>query len=196
MTEHGTSLTESREAFIDRLSEVGTPPEGVDFATYVIASVPPEELTPLLRENSIGYEGLSYLRRIDPAIYRHVTEDPQPVIEQAREIKNKQFDLSKVKRRIVTATVSGSLAVTGFLGGYALTNEAKQQMDADFAKQHPAQVIDRSKDHGALIAGGVLGVLAGTLGFGAASFAGVSDRGMARLAYRPAQKAVRKATQK
>lgn len=196
MAEAQSSLSQSKDSFIDRLAQVGTPPEGVDFPTYVIASVPPKELTPLLRDVQLGDEGLSYLRQTAPESFKHVTKDPQPVLQQAVEIKKTQIELSRIRRGVVTVFASGSMAVGGFFGGYALTNKAKQEIDADFAKQHPAQIIDRSKDNGAVVAGEIVGILAGSFGIGIATIAGLSNRGMGRLAYRPAVKAVKKAKQK
>lgn len=169
---------ETSELF-DLAASLGPPPEGVDQIDYIIASLPPKDLTRAAKNSTFSYEGLASIIDKDPGFLDHFNMVPHPSKSLADEVLVRQQQLSKTRRRFATLATVLALGTGGFAFGYK--SDAKIQHDV-FGHNHPVDVTEEVK-LGA-VTGGALAALGGAI----VGFVGLEMAG--RIARRPAQKLV------
>lgn len=177
-----------RSPIVNLVTEVGPAPEGVDQIDYIIATLPPRDLTRAAKDSTFSYEGLRQIIEEDPEFLEKYNAEPHPGKTLADDILNRQQRLSRHRRRIATVASTLVLGFGGFIFGYSTGKEMSHEVLHPHSEtsQQRAEDIDQGIKIG-LAMGGVAGVLGGfTASLTTLSFSG-------RLARRPAQKLVAKA---
>lgn len=164
---------------------LGPAPEGVSLVDYAIATLPPRALTRAAKDSTFSYEGLLQLTKIDPDFLDKYNADPHLSKALADEILVRQQQLSRHRRRLATAASALALGFGAFGASYEL-GQQPHSLNAEPSKEY-TQFAHDSRNM-AIVIGGLGAVLGGFVGgFVSLSFSG-------RLAKRPAQKLVNKAT--
>jgi hypothetical protein len=173
---------------VNLVSEVGPAPEGVDQVDYIIASLPPKELTRAAKDSTFSYEGLKQKVDEDPEFLDRYNAVPHPSKTLADTILNRQHHLSRHRRRFATVASVLVLGAGGFVYGFDSGRDMSHEVLHPRSDTPQQQAEDR--DQGikiGLALGGAAGALGGFVtGLTALSFSG-------RLARRPAQRLVDRA---
>lgn len=167
------------ENLVDLAASAGPPPADVDLSTWLIASLPPGELSRAAKYRVPSYEELARDQKEGAVLARFMAANPMPEAKLGQDIIVKQQQLSKTRRAAATA----ACALTFFAGGTAWGYEAVTTVDKDVGVH--ATATDRI-ERGAIV-GGVAGPIGGVV----MMFVALSQAG--RLARRPAQRIVRRA---
>lgn len=165
------------------MSEIGPAPEGVGHIDYVIASIPPRVLTRAANKATVTPEVLKEIEDINPVVLDRFNVLPHQTSALAQEILVRQQQLSRTKRHLATFATFLALGLGGFATGYRGDLNIQHET---FGGNHPTDTFEVWR------VATVSGVAAGVFGGAAVGLFGFSLAG--RLARRPAQKLVDRAT--